>query len=156
MAAEFRAERCHGASRAEKRAISRAGGNNFPFGAEKDTPFPRRMGRQAVSGGFGGRIPRRTVPRSIPGGKGGDFLRRRQQFPIWRGKRYSIPAQNGEAGGSGRKRRPIPAQNGATEASALIEPQIPAQNGATPGTPGGKGRRFPEQAVTISWRECQY
>ena len=93
--------------------------------------IPRRMVPRSILSGKEGEFPRRTVPRSISGGKGGEFWRRRQQFPIWRGKRYSIPAQNGATEHSARIWQPIPAQNGATE------------------HPGRKRGRFPAQAVTI-------
>ena len=85
MIPHSRAEGCLGALRADLAAISRVGGYNFPFCAEKDTPFPLRR-----------------VPRSIPGGFGGIFLRRRLQFSIPRGQRYPIPAQKGTTEDSGR------------------------------------------------------
>jgi hypothetical protein len=51
------AERCHGSFRAYWAAISLAGGYNFPFCAEKDTPFRRRMVLRSIPGGFSANIP---------------------------------------------------------------------------------------------------
>ena len=109
-----RAEGCHGAFRAHLGAFSCAGGYNFPFCAEKDTPFPRRR-----------------VPRRIPGGFGTVFPRRRLQFSIPRGKRYPIPAQNVATEQSAREKGQIPAQKGATEDSWRKKQLVPAQNVAT-------------------------
>ena len=57
-----------------------AGGNNFPFCAEKDTPFPRRTLPRSIPGGFGGLFLRRKLQRSNPRRKMGQFLRSQQQF----------------------------------------------------------------------------
>ena len=51
------AEGCHAAFRADLAAHSRAGGYNFPFCAEKDTPFRRRKVSRSIPGGFSANIP---------------------------------------------------------------------------------------------------
>ena len=79
-----RAERCHGAFRADWATDSRAGDYIFPFRAGKDTPFPRRK-----------------VPRRIPGGLGHRFPRRRPHFSVPRRERHPIPAQKGATEDSG-------------------------------------------------------
>jgi hypothetical protein len=94
--------------------FSCAGGNNFPFCAEKDTSFLLRTGSQAFPGEFDCLFLRRRVLRSISGALGDIFLRRRLQFSIPRGKRYPIPAQKGAKEDSWRKKQLVPAQNVAT------------------------------------------
>ena len=61
------AERCHRNFRAYLAPFSRAGGYNFPFCAEKDTPFRRG-----------------TVSRKLPSGFSTVFPHRRLEFPFLR------------------------------------------------------------------------
>ena len=75
----FCAEGCYGVFRAGRAANSCAGGYNFPFRAEIDTPFSRRTLPRSYLSGKMGRIPRRSVLRNISGAFGGPFLRGKLQ-----------------------------------------------------------------------------